>query len=56
MSDSGDRDLAYHHAEIVRLTEALAASRPNSRRAGLLRAILKFHEEILTRPRNGVPR
>ena len=50
MADSGDRDLGYHHAEIARLKSVLAATRPNSRRAGLMRAVLKYHEAILTRP------
>lgn len=56
MLDSGDRDLAYHHAEIARLKVILATARPNSRRAGLLRSILKYHEEVLARPGGGAAR
>lgn len=50
MADSGDRDLAYHHSEIARLKALIIATRPNSRRAGFVRAILKYHEDILSRP------
>lgn len=47
MSDLKSRDLAYHHAECARLTIALAAARPNSRQANILRATLKHHQDIL---------
>lgn len=50
MLDSSANDLAYHHAEIARLTEAIAASRPNSTRANALRTKLKYHEDRIGRP------
>ncbi len=50
MLDSGSKDLAYHHSEIARLTEAVAASRPNSSRTNALRAKLKYHEDHVGRP------
>jgi lambda repressor-like predicted transcriptional regulator len=52
---SADRDLAYHRAEIARLKEAIASSAPQSRRAGLLRATLQLHEEIVARSDGRVP-
>jgi hypothetical protein len=51
VSESGDRDLTYHHAEIARVAKVLAAARPDSRRANLLRAVIKYHEEVISRPR-----
>jgi hypothetical protein len=48
---SGNNDLAYHHAEIARLTEAIAASRPNSSRANALRTKLRYHEDHIGRPK-----
>jgi hypothetical protein len=56
MLDSGDRNLAYHHSEIARLKALIAKTRPNSRRAGFMRAILKYHEDILARPERGIER
>jgi lambda repressor-like predicted transcriptional regulator len=53
---SADRDLAYHRAEIARLKEAIASSAPQSRRAGLLRATLQLHEEIVARSHDRVAR
>jgi hypothetical protein len=50
MQNFGERDLAYHHAEIARLTELIAKARPDARRTGMLRTLLKFHEDIIGRP------
>jgi hypothetical protein len=50
MLESGAKDLAYHLAEIGRLQEAIAASRPHSRRANALRSRLKYHEDRIGRP------
>lgn len=50
MTDSGGKDLAYHHAEIARLKEAIAASRPDSARTRALRSQLKYHEDRIGRP------
>jgi hypothetical protein len=41
--------LAFHRAEFARLTKALEAATPNSRRAGFLRATLQLHEEVVAR-------
>ena len=49
--DSGATELAYHHAEIARLAEAIAASRPDSSRTRALRAKLTYHEDHIGRPR-----
>ena len=50
MQNSGERDLAYHHAEIARLTELIEKARPDSRRTGMLRSLLKFHQDVIGRP------
>jgi hypothetical protein len=50
MQNFGERDLAYHHAEIARLTELIAKARPDARRTGMLRSLLKFHEDMIGRP------
>jgi hypothetical protein len=50
MSDSNAADLAYHHAEIARLNDAIAASRPDSSRTNALRTKLKYHEDRIGRP------
>jgi hypothetical protein len=55
MLDSGKRDLSYHHGEIARLKQAIAASRPNSGRTNAMRAMLKHHEDRIGRP-DGIAR
>ncbi len=50
MHDSNGKDLAYHHAEIARLTAAIAAARPNARSTNALRTKLKHHEDRIGRP------
>lgn len=45
--------LAFHRAEIVRLSAALAAARPDSRKASLLRTTLRLHEEMIARAARG---
>jgi hypothetical protein len=49
MQNFGERDLTYHHAEIARLTELIAKARPDARRTGMLRSLLKFHEDMVGR-------
>ena len=49
MQGFAERGLTYHHSEVARLTAAIALARPNARRTGLLRAVLKFHQDILAR-------
>ena len=46
---SSQAALAFHRAEIVRLSAALAAARPDSRQASLLRTTLRLHEEMVAR-------
>jgi hypothetical protein len=55
MLDLGNKDLNYHHGEIARLKEAIAASRPNSGRTAAMRAMLKHHEDRIGRP-DGIAR
>lgn len=50
MLGSGANDLAYHHAEIARLTEVIAASRPNSSRTNAMRMKLSYHQDHIGRP------
>jgi hypothetical protein len=50
MYDSGNKDLAYHHSEIARLTAAIAVARPNARTTAALRTKLKHHEDRIGRP------
>ena len=52
MLEMGNKDLNYHHGEIARLKEAIAASRPNSGRTAAMRAMLKYHEDRIGRPEN----
>jgi hypothetical protein len=56
MLDSGTNDLAYHHTEIARLTQAIAQSRPNSSRTAALRTKLKYHQDLLARHGGSAPR
>jgi hypothetical protein len=50
MNDSSGKELAYHHAEIARLTAAIAAARPDARTTNALRTKLKHHENRIGRP------
>ncbi len=49
LSDLAERSLAFHRAEIARLTERLAITPPHSRRAGLLRTTLQYHHDMVAR-------
>lgn len=53
---SADKKLAHHRAEIVRLRECLSKAQQNSRVAGLLRATLQLHEDILAQSDEGAAR
>lgn len=50
MQDSSGKELAYHHSEIARLTEAIAAARPNARTTAALRSKLQYHQDKIGRP------
>jgi hypothetical protein len=54
MSDSGSRDLNYHHAEIARLKAVIAASRPEASRTNAMRSMLKYHEDRIGRADAGI--
>lgn len=54
MTDSNGKDLTYHHGEIARLKDAIAAARPDSRQAAALRSKLKYHEDRIGRPDGSV--
>lgn len=49
LSDLAERNLAFHRAEIARLTERLAITPPHTRRAGLLRTTLRYHHDMVAR-------
>lgn len=49
LSDLAERSLAFHRAEIARLTERLAITPPHTRRAGLLRTTLRYHHDMIAR-------
>lgn len=44
-----ENSLAFHHAEIARLTALLAVTPPASRSASLMRTTLKLHEDMIAR-------